>query len=138
VSEEEKKIAIAVPGEWALQKVFGPALTEMGEDLKKLYAKGRDKLISAAFWKVRNPDDGKQANIRVTRDVLWNGAFTEDEVCAEYFGGILASSRSEDGKDDDAIQFVDAIKSLSLPNSFVFITLSTTRWTSFLWPLESR
>lgn len=113
MSEEEKKLSIALPGEWALQKVFGPALTEMGEDLKKLYAKGRDKLVAAAYRKVKDPDDGKQANLRVTRDVLWNGAFTEDEVCAEYFGGILASSRSADGRDDDTIQFVDTIKSLS-------------------------
>ncbi len=98
MSEEEKKMALALR-EWALQKVFGPAW--------------RDKLILAAYRKVRNPDDGKQANLRVMRDVLWNGAFSEDEVCAEYFGGILASSRSKDGKDDDAIQFVDVIKSLS-------------------------
>jgi hypothetical protein len=112
MSEEEKKMALALR-EWALQKVFGPALTEIEEDLRKLYAKGRDKLILAAYRKVRNPDDGKQANLRVMRDVLWNGAFSEDEVCAEYFGGILASSRSKEGKDDDAIQFVDVIKSLS-------------------------
>ncbi len=113
MSEDEKKIAIAVPGEWALQKAFGPALTEIGEDLRKLYAKGRDKLISTAYRKIHDVNDGKQANLRVTRDVLWNGAFTEDEVCAEYFGGIFAASRSADGKDDDAIQFVDVIKSLS-------------------------
>lgn len=113
MSEDDKKIAIALPGEWALQKAFGPALTEIGEDLKKIYAKGRDKLVAIAYRKVENPGDGKQANLRVTRDVLWNGAFTEDEVCAEYFGGILASSRSTDGKDDDAIQYVDVIKSMS-------------------------
>jgi hypothetical protein len=111
--EGEKKIAIAVPGEWALQKAFGPALTEIGEDLRKLYAKGRDKLISTAYRKIHDVNDGKQGNLRVTRDVLWNGAFTEDEVCAEYFGGIFAASRSVDGKEDDAIQFVDVIKSLS-------------------------
>jgi hypothetical protein len=113
MAEEEKKLAIALPGEWALQKVFGPALTEIGEDFRKVYAKGRDKLVAAALRKVENPEDGRQANLRVTRDVLWNGAFTEDEVCAEYFGGILAASRSDDGKDDSAIQFVDVIKSLS-------------------------
>jgi len=113
MSDEEKKLSIALPGEWALQKAFGPVLTEVGEDLKKLYAKGRDRLVSVAYRKIPNPDDGKQANLRVTRDVLWNGSFTEDEVCAEYFGGILASSRSDTGKDDDAIQFVDVIKSLS-------------------------
>jgi len=113
MAEDEKKVSIALPGEWALQKAFGPALTEIGEDLKKIYAKGRDKLVAAAYRKIKNPEDGKQANLRVTRDVLWNGAFTDDEVCAEYFGGILASSRSADGKDDDAIQFVDVIKSMS-------------------------
>ena len=111
--EEEKKFVIALPGEWALQKVFGPALTEVGEDLKKLYAKGRDRIIAVAYRKVSDLDDGRQANLRVTRDVLWNGAFTDDEVCAEYFGGILASSRTPDGKEDDAVQFVDVIKSLS-------------------------
>ena len=50
MSEEEKKMALALR-EWALQKVFGPALTEIEEDLRKLYAKGRDKLILAAYRK---------------------------------------------------------------------------------------
>jgi hypothetical protein len=113
MADEEKKVAIALPGEWALQKAFGPALTEIGEDLKKVYAKGRDKIVAAAYRKVKDSEDGKQANLRVTRDVLWNGALSEDEVCAEYFGGILATSRSSGGKDDDAIHFVDVIKSLS-------------------------
>jgi len=113
MSEGETKIALSLPGEWALQKAFGPALSEFGEDLKKLYAKGRDKLLSVAYRKIHDHGDGKQANLRVIRDVLWNGAFTDDEVCAEYFGGILAASRSDDGKDDGAIQFVGVIKSLS-------------------------
>jgi hypothetical protein len=110
---EEKNVAIALPGEWVLQKVFGPVLSEVGEDIKKVYAKGRERLITTAYRKISDENDGKQANRRVTRDVMWNGAFTEDEVCAEYFGGLLASSRSIDGKDDDVIQFVDVVKSLS-------------------------
>ena len=110
---DDKKISIAVPGEWMLQKVLGPVLSEMGEDLKKVYAKGRDKISSRAYGKIPDPDDGKQANLRVARDVFWNGSFSDDEVCAEYFGGMLASSRSGDGKDDSAIQFVDVCKSLS-------------------------
>lgn len=113
MSDDEKKVAIAVPGEWALQKAFGPVLTEFGEDLKRLYAVGRDKILAAGYKKIEDIEDGKQANPRVTRDVLWNGAFSDDDVCAEYFGGILAASRSEDGKNDDSIQFVDVIKALS-------------------------
>ena len=110
---EDKDLAIALPGEWALQKVFGPVLSEVGEDIKKVYAKGRDRLIATAYRKIDDADDGKQANRRVARDVMWNGAFTEDPVCAEYFGGLLAASRSIDGADDSAIQFVDVVKSLS-------------------------
>ena len=110
---ENKNIEIEVPGEWILKKVLGPVLTEFGEDLKRVYAAGRDKIAAAASRKIENLEDGQQANLRVARDVFWNGAFTDEEVCAEYFGGMLASSRSEDGKDDSSIHFVDVIKSLS-------------------------
>ncbi len=110
---ENKNTEIEVPGEWILKKVLGPVLTEFGEDLKRVYAAGRDKIVAAASRKIENLEDGQQANLRVARDVFWNGAFTDEEVCAEYFGGILASSRSEDGKDDSSIHFIDVIKSLS-------------------------
>lgn len=112
-SRTKKKITLALPAEWALQKAFGPVLTELGDDLRRLYAVGRDKILAAAYKKIENIEDGKQANLRVARDVLWNGAFSDDDICAEYFGGILAASRSEDGKSDDSIQFSDVIKSLS-------------------------
>ena len=109
----EKGIAIALPGEWAIRKLLGPVFSEIGDDIKRLYAAGRDRILTNAFNKIDNIDDGKTPNLRVTRDVLWNGAFSEDAICAEYFGGVLASSRTDDGNDDSSIQFVDAIKSLS-------------------------
>ena len=98
---------------YVAQKVFGPTLDTMGQDINKVWAVGRDKLLARAAAKTKNLEDGKSANLRVARDVIWNGAVTDDEVCAEYFGGILASCRSEDGKDDSAIQFVDCIKGMS-------------------------
>lgn len=110
---KSNELTIKIPGEWAAQKVLGPVLGELGEDFRKLYTFGRDNIILAAYRKIANPDDGKHANLRVARDVFWNGAFTDEKVCAEYFGGILAASRSNDGKDDSSIQFVDVIKSLS-------------------------
>jgi len=110
---DEKKLSISLPGEWALKQAFGPVLSELGEDMKKLYAIGRDKIILAGFKKITDKADGKSANLRVTRDVFWNGSFTDEAICAEYFGGILASSRSVDGKDDTGVYYVDLIKSLS-------------------------
>ena len=85
----------------------------MGEDLKRRYAERRDSVIRAAEPKIENLDDGKRANLRTARDVLWHGAVTEDAVSAEYYGGLLAASRSNDSKDNTAVPFVDAIKSLS-------------------------
>ncbi|MEK7060224.1 MAG: hypothetical protein AAB970_01220 [Patescibacteria group bacterium] len=112
-TDDDKKVSIAIPGEWALKKVLGPVLGEIGEDLQKLYAFGRDKITQAAIRKIKNPEDGAKANLRVARDVFWNGSFTDESICAEYFGGILAASRSVDGKDDTGVFYVDIIKSLS-------------------------
>lgn len=109
----ETGVEIALPGEWAVKRLLGPVLSEIGDDIKRLYAAGRDRILATAINKVDDIDDGRVPNLRVTRDVLWHGAFSEDEICAEYFGGVLASSRTDDGKDDSSIQFVDIIKSLS-------------------------
>ena len=113
MTKDDLKLSLALPGEWALKSLLGPTFAELGDDLKRLYAGGRDRIIAAACKKLRDPEDGKKANLRVARDVFWNGAFSDDEICAEYFGGVLAASRSNDGKDDRNIQFVATIKSLS-------------------------
>jgi hypothetical protein len=98
---------------YVAQKLFGKTLEEMGNDLNKVYQSNRDKLLAKAVKKVSDPNDGATPNLRVARDVIWNGAVTDDEVCAEYFGGLLAASRSMDGRDDSALIFVDCIKALS-------------------------
>lgn len=89
------KIEMAAPVEWALRKILGPVFSEIGDDLKRLYMTGRDKLLEASIGKINDIDDGRVANLRVARDVLLSGPFAEGDVCAEYFGGVLASSRSE-------------------------------------------
>ena len=96
-----------------VENVLGPTSKEIGEDIKTLYQKGRDLILLKAFKKLKDPQDNKTANLRVARDVFWNGSFTDEAICAEYFGGILASSRSADGKDDSGIYYTDIIKSLS-------------------------
>ncbi|MEK7136076.1 MAG: hypothetical protein AAB821_00570 [Patescibacteria group bacterium] len=96
----------------AANKLLGKTAETISEDLAKLYASGRDKIIEVALRKTDTEKMG-QVNLRVARDVFWNGSYTDESICAEYFGGILASSRSEDGKDDMGVFYVDIIKSLS-------------------------
>lgn len=112
-SEEIAITAGIASAAYVAQKLFSTTLDEMGDDLNKVYKANRDKLLSKAAAKVADPNDGAKPNLRVARDVIWNGAVTDDEVCAEYFGGLLAASRSDDGKDDSALIYVDCIKSLS-------------------------
>lgn len=94
-------------------KLLGKTAETIAQDLASLYKVGRDKIIQVAIRKIKNPDDGTIANLRVARDVFWNGSYSDESICAEYFGGILAASRSKDGKDDTGVFYVDIIKSLS-------------------------
>ena len=114
MADEDFALTAGVAGAaYVAQQLFGKTLAEMGDDLNKIYQSNRDKLLEKAAGKVGNPNDGAKPNLRVARDVIWNGAVTDDEVCAEYFGGLLAASRSMDGKDDSALIYVDCIKALS-------------------------
>jgi len=94
-------------------KLLGKTAEAISDDLANLYKAGRDKIVSVAVRKTLDMEDGKIANLRVARDVFFNGSFTDEAICAEYFGGILASSRSVDGKDDAGVFYTDIIKSLS-------------------------
>ncbi len=95
------------------KQLLGKTFDVISADIAELYKSGRDKITQKALEKIQDKNDNKSANLRVARDVFWNGSFTDEVICAEYFGGILASSRSNDGKDDSGIYYVDIIKSLS-------------------------
>lgn len=98
---------------WAAKKLLGPTFDAIGGDLASFYKFGISKILASAYRKTKDIDDGMAANLRVAHDILQNGAFSTDEFVLEYFGGLLASSRSSDGWKDDATPFVDVVKSLS-------------------------
>ena len=110
---EPLTVGSLIASAWAAKEFLGPTFDAVGGDLKNLYAAGRDRIVCRAVGKVEDLEDGKVANLRVARDVLWHGAFSESEISTEYYAGLLASSRSETGLDDDAAPFVDLVKSLS-------------------------
>ena len=97
---------------WTAKKLLGKTFDNVGDDLAKLYEKGKNKIFDNAAKKISDINSDEQTNLRVTRDVLINGSFSDDPICTEYFGGILASSRSKDGKNDAGIFYSDVIKSL--------------------------
>ncbi len=50
---------------------------------------------------------------RVLKAVMEEAEFAEDELTAEYLGGVLASSRTENGRDDRAASIAKLITNLS-------------------------
>ena len=104
---------VTVGAAWAGKKILGPTLDAIGDDLASCYEFGIKRILASAYRKIDDVDDGKAANLRVTHDILRNGAFSTDEIVLEYFGGLLASSRSEGGWKDDVTPFADVVKSLS-------------------------
>lgn len=109
----EEKENLPILNETLKNKLLGKVCETIGTDLDNLYKRGRDKIIDKASKKVKDIDDCQQANLRVARDVFMNGSYTDSEICAEYFGGALASSRSKNGEDDDAVNYLNTIKILS-------------------------
>lgn len=87
-----------------LLKVLGPTADYLGEktlgltkkagiNLSKIFKKAEKKLT---------PDKQNKGKVpsRVLGQIILNGSFCEDEIEAEYFGGVLASSKSETERDD--------------------------------------
>jgi hypothetical protein len=102
-----------------ITKVFGPTAEYMGAGLKNWVEKGKqnfNRIVDKAARKLGDKIEEPGAiPPRVLKELLQEGPFIEDEVAAEYFGGILASSRTEGGTDDTAVSLLAVIKAMSVP-----------------------
>jgi hypothetical protein len=86
------------------KKILGPTADYLGEGLKGLTKKGCEN-INRIFVSAEKKL-GSRINLpggvspRVLKTILVEGYFNDSELAAEYFGGILACSRTADSRDD--------------------------------------
>ncbi|CAN5611910.1 hypothetical protein BH24ACI2_BH24ACI2_07970 [soil metagenome] len=120
MDEEQKeliKIAFEVTYEKTIEKIIGPTLDDFGEDLRKWTARRKEnftRILESAWKKLGSKTETYgQVNPRVLKGILSEGTFCDDELMAEYFGGVLASSRSEVSRDDRGASFVALIGRLT-------------------------
>ena len=103
--------SLAIFTAFAGSEILKPTNKAIGEKLKenlekialKAKAKFTDKQIS----------DSIQTNYRVLKAISIEGAFCNDEVMAEYFGGVLASCLTEISRDDRGASFAALIGRLT-------------------------
>lgn len=97
--------------------VCGPSAKYIGKELES-YTKVGVANLQRVFEKAykRLEMYGKKGGgvpPRVLKQVLQEGYFCEDELNAEYLGGILASSKGPVGRDDRAVTYAVLMSSLS-------------------------
>jgi hypothetical protein len=105
-------------GAGVASKVLGPTAELLGNDLREIAARRKANLgrIFSTLEHKCGADELETPGAvppRVLRGIIDEGSFVEDEVGAEYFGGVLASSRTVDGKDDAAVALIEVLNGLS-------------------------
>lgn len=104
-------------GKDGVQQLLGPTADYLGGELRD-FTRKRVENVGRIF---RNADsklgDKREASGGVTPKVLKtiinDGSYNDDEVAVEYFGGVLASSRSELGRDDRGARMARIVDELS-------------------------
>lgn len=103
--------ALAIFTALAGSEILKPSTEAVGKKLKEslgnIAAKARTK------FGAKQLTNNIQPNYRVLKAISSEGAFCEDELMAEYFGGVLASSLSEVSRDDRGASFAALIGRLA-------------------------
>jgi hypothetical protein len=98
-------------------KLLGPTADYLGGEIAGLTRKCNiniSDIFDRATRKLGNKlDDHGQVNPRILKGILSDGAFTEDSLAAEYFGGVLASSRTQTKRDDRGLSLLAVIRDMS-------------------------
>ena len=104
-------------GKDGVAKILGPTADYLGVQLKEFAQKRIEnvgKIFSNAEKKLGNKlDSPGQVPPKVLRTIINEGSYADDAIAAEYFGGVLASSRTEVGRDDRGARLAKMIDNLS-------------------------
>lgn len=102
-----------------IPKVLGPTAEYIGQETLGLAKKcnvNLSNILKAAFriLEINKIPQKFPVNTRVFKEIITEGKFAEDELLTEYFGGLLASSKTETGCYDRALYYLCIVKALSI------------------------
>ncbi len=101
-----------------ISKLLGPTADYLGQEVATFADKCNlnlsDIFKRAARKLGERVEEPGQVPPRVLRALLEDGAYAEDPLVAEYFGGVLASSRSPTGRDDRGNSILATLRQLSV------------------------
>lgn len=110
-------LGTALGGKDIIVKMLGPTSEYIGNQIKEWTekkVKNTSKIFQNAEKKLGDKinEEGKVPP-KVLKGILEDGAWCEEELQVEYFGGVLASSRSGISRDDRGAYFTSLISRLT-------------------------
>lgn len=97
-----------------LTRLLGPSADIVGAQwAEALKQKNLERLLRKTEKRAAGKDDPGIANPRLASQVFEGAQFADDEVVAEYYSGILASSRDHLGRNDSGVGWSSLINRLS-------------------------
>ncbi len=107
----------AIGGAEVAKKILGPSADYVGEQLKQWTEKAHknlSKIFENGSRKIGDRlNESGQVPPKVLKGILDHGAWCEEDLQVEYFGGVLASSRSGTSRDDRGAYYTSLIARLS-------------------------
>ncbi|WP_119967558.1 hypothetical protein [Simplicispira lacusdiani] len=104
-------------GKDGLEKLLGPTADYLGSGLKDFTQKRAEAVgrifVSAQGKLGAKADTPGEVPPKVLKNVINEGSYASDPLAVEYFGGILASARTEGGRDDRSARLAKIVDSLS-------------------------
>ncbi len=102
-------------------KLLGPSADYIGDLSKRFLEHALEKqprnianIFIKATKKLGNKVDEPGAiEPRILKTIIEDGAFIEEDLVADYYAGVLASSRDKDGKNDNGLPYLKLLQSMS-------------------------
>jgi hypothetical protein len=100
-----------------VKRLLGPLADEWGNQLAdwaKFRRENVQQVLDAAERKLGDRvEEDAEVSPRIVSRVFEEGSYSNDRIMGEYLGGVLASSRTSDGRDDRGIRFLNLITDMS-------------------------
>lgn len=117
-----KTVAAYKVGKGTVGRLLGPTIDLYAEELKQLNERilsrrreNVDRVLEKAAGKLGDRiNDPGSVHPKVFKEVFDDGSYAEDELVADYYGGVLASSRSGISRDDRGAAFAKLVSRLSV------------------------
>ena len=102
-----------------VHNLFGPVTKEIGghwqERIAAKMRKNTERIVQNAATKLGDKLEAPGAvPLKVVKEVINEGSYNDNPVAIEYYGGVLASSRTKDGQDDRGAIIAKSIERLSV------------------------